>query len=66
MTGAASKAERTVCPAVVVAVLLEELDHLRAGGTLPTPGALLGRLEARESDVNLVTGATLAYLRARQ
>jgi len=58
--------ERFVCPAVLVAILIEELDHLRAGGILPNPENLLDRLRGRESDLNLVTGAALTYLKARQ
>lgn len=54
-----------VCPAVAVAIVLEELDRLRALQVLPTPEALLERVQARAADFHLVAGIALAYLRAQ-
>jgi hypothetical protein len=48
---------------VAVALVLEELDRLRATETLPTPALLLERLEGRAQDFNLVAGIVAAYLR---
>jgi hypothetical protein len=54
-----------VLSAVAVALCLEELDHLRAMECLPTPGALLDRLQARTADFDLLAGVAGAYLHQR-
>ena len=54
-----------VCPAVAVALALEELDRLRATEQLPTPEALQDRLRARAGDFHLVAGVALAFFRAQ-
>lgn len=53
------------CPAVAVAIALEELDRLKAMECLPTPEALLERLQTRSVDFDLLTGVVGTYLRAR-
>jgi len=55
----------TICPAVAVALALEELDRLKAMECLPTPEALLERLHTRSADFDLLAGVAGAYLRAR-
>jgi hypothetical protein len=55
----------TICPAVTVALALEELDRLKAVDQLPTPEALLARLRARGDDFNLLVGVAGAYLNER-
>ena len=59
MTGA------TICPAVCVALCLEELERLRALEQLPTPERLLERLQGRDSDFSLLVGVCAAYLRSK-
>ena len=55
----------TICPAVAVALCIEELDRLRALEQLPTPELLLERLEARGVDFHLLTGVVCAYLKTQ-
>jgi hypothetical protein len=52
----------SICAAVAVALVLEELDRLRALERLPTPAALLERLRARTGDFGLLAGVAGAYL----
>ena len=54
-----------ICPAVAVALALEELDRLKAMECLPTPEVLMERLQARTSDFNLLAGVAGAYLNER-
>ena len=55
-----------VAQTVAAALALEELGHLRALECLPTPEALLDRLQARDCDFNILVGAVTVYLRARE
>ena len=50
---------------VAVAIALDELDHLKAMECLPTPEALLQRLQARTEDFNMLAGVVAAYLKAQ-
>jgi hypothetical protein len=52
----------SICAAVAVALVLEELDRLKALELLPTPAALLERLRARTGDFGLLAGVAGAYL----
>ncbi|WP_005036562.1 hypothetical protein [Holophaga foetida] len=54
-----------ICPAVAVALALEELDRLKAIEMLPTPETLLERLRGRTSDFDLLAGVVGAYLKER-
>ena len=54
-----------ICPAVAVALALEELDRMKAIECLPEPGALLERLHARTMDFNMLAGVCAAYLKAQ-
>lgn len=52
--------------ATVAAVLaLQELDRMRAMECLPSPEALLDRLQARATDFHLLAGVVLAYLKCQ-
>ena len=66
MNPSVTTTEQTVCPAVAVALALEELDRLHALELLPTPEALMERLRARGNDFALVVGVALAYLRVQE
>ena len=55
----------TTCPAVAVALALQELDRMKAMECLPEPEALLERLHARTGEFNLLTGVCSAYLKAQ-
>ena len=54
-----------VCPAVAVALALEELDQMRALESLPDPSALLERMRARGADFDLLAGVAGAYQNER-
>ena len=54
-----------VCPAVAVALALEELDRMRALECLPDPAALLERMRARGADFEVLAGVAGAYLNER-
>jgi len=54
-----------VCPAVAVALALEELDRMRALECLPDPVALMERMEARNADFDMLAGVAGAYLNGR-
>jgi len=54
-----------VAQTVAAALALEELGHLRALECLPTPEALLDRLQARAADFDLLAGVASAYLNER-
>ena len=60
-----ARAAAAVCPAVAVALCLQELEHLRALEVLPTPATLLDRLRARVADFDLLAGVAGAYLHER-
>lgn len=51
-----------ILAAVSVSLALEELDRLKAVEQLPTPEALLSRLQARGDDFNLLAGVAGAFL----
>lgn len=53
-----------ICPAVAVALALDELDRMKAMECLPEPEALLERLHAHTGRFNLLTGVCAAYLKA--
>jgi len=55
----------TVCPAVAVALCIEELGRLRALEQLPTPELLMERLQARDVDFPLLSGVVAAYLKTK-
>ena len=55
--------DHLICPAVAVAIALEELDRLKALDLLPTPAALLEALQPHGEDFQLVAGVAPAYLR---
>mgnify|MGYP001376037413 CR=1 FL=1 len=57
------QAMSNICPAVTVALALEELDRLHALEQLPTPELLMERLQTRNADFNLLAGVCAAYLR---
>jgi len=57
--------DQVVCPAVIVAIVLEELARLKAMEMLPTPKALLDAVQARADEYNLVAGVALAYLKGK-
>ena len=54
-----------ILAAVSVALALEELDHIKAVECLPTPEALMQRLQGRETDFNLLVGVAGAFLNGR-
>ena len=58
-----SRHDEYVCSAAAVAIALDELERMKALVQLPTPEALLERLQMRGVDFNLVAGVALAYLR---
>jgi len=54
-----------ICPAVAVALALQELDRMKAMECLPEPVALLERLHARTGEFDLLVGVCAAYLKAQ-
>jgi hypothetical protein len=54
-----------ICPAVAVALALEELKRMKSMECLPKPGTLLERLHGRTLDFNMLAGVCAAYLKAQ-
>ncbi len=54
-----------ICPAVAVALALDELDRMKAMECRLEPEALMERLQARTRDFNLLTGVCADYLKAK-
>lgn len=54
-----------IAATVAAALALQELDRLKAQELLPEPALLLGRLQSRRNDFNLLVGVTAAYLHAQ-
>ncbi len=54
-----------VCSAVAASLVLEEFHNMKALESLPSPEALMQRLELRTDDFNLLAGVAGAYLNER-
>ena len=54
-----------ICSAVAVALALDELDNMKAMECLPSPEALMQRLQSRNGDFDLLAGVAGAYLNER-
>jgi hypothetical protein len=59
-----SHAPKQVISSVCVALAIQELDRMKAIECLPTPEALLARLQARNADFNMLVGVVSVYLRS--
>ena len=56
----------SILSSVAVALALHELDRMKAMECLPTPEALLVRLQARTSDFNMLAGVVAVYLKSQE